>query len=244
MIRRLLLSLAWLFATDLSALVVEMNLPYKEVRLKDGMLFTDAAVKSYNPVAGTATLLVKKELISLPTSLLPDEISARLKELAPVMSKEDIAAEKQKEEADKLQAAKKAELRQQQAEEEAKAIRADTRLLNMKAAEQALTKTDAVLAEVTKTAETRARSFFNYQDDPNSNIGAVVSSDIQLDEPEAVPGWTGRYRVNGTAFRQYINNQASGYGRGSKEFEILIQTADKGKPKVIEIRVKSGSPGW
>ena len=238
MIRRLLLSLAWLVATDLSALVVEMNLPYKEVRLKDGTRYTEVAFKSFNPAAGTATLLVRKELISLPTSLLPDEISARLKELAPAMSKEEIAAEKQQDAADKLQAAKKAELRQQQAEDEARAIRADARLLNVKTAEQALTKTDSVLAEVTKTAETRARSYFTYQDDPNSNIGAVVTADIQLEEPEAVPGWPGRYRVNGTAFRQYINNQASGYGRGSKEFEILIQTADKGKPKVIEIRVK------
>ncbi len=95
-----------------------------------------------------------------------------------------------------------------------------------------------MLDEVARVAEAQARSYFKYQDDPGSNIGAVIGADLYLEDPEPVPGWTGRYRVNGTAYRQYINNQASGYGRGSKEFEMLIQTSDKEKPKVIDIRVK------
>ncbi|MSU46505.1 MAG: hypothetical protein EXS42_05145 [Lacunisphaera sp.] len=81
---------------------------------------------------------------------------------------------------------------------------------------------DPVLTEVARFAEERARAYFKYQDDPLSNIGTVVGSDIYLKKPEPVPGWTGRFRVEGTAYRQYINNQASGFGRGGKEFEILI----------------------
>jgi hypothetical protein len=69
-------------------LVVDVNLPYKELRLKDGTVLTEAAVKSFNTTADTALVLAGKGLVSLPTSLLPDEVNARLKSLAPNLPKE------------------------------------------------------------------------------------------------------------------------------------------------------------
>ena len=108
----------------------------------------------------------------------------------------------------------------------------------MQQAETAATKPDLVLEAVAKAAATQAQIYFKYQDDPLSNIGAVIGSDLQLDDPEPVPGWTGRYRVVGTAYRQYINNQSSGFGRGAKEFEILIQTSERKRPEIVDIRIK------
>jgi len=238
MIRRILFLSTWLLASEAAAIVVVLHLPYKELRLKDGTVLTDVAIRSFNTIAGTATLLVKKDLMSVQTSLLPDEVNAKLKELTPVLSKEAQEAEKAKLEAELKRAAENAERRQKQTEEEAKSIRADDRMLSVKAAEIALVKTDRVLEEVARFAEARARTYFKYQDDPGSNIGAVIGADLYLEDPELVPGWTGRYRVNGTAYRQFINNQASGFGRGAKEFEMLIQTRDGRKPELVEIRVK------
>jgi hypothetical protein len=238
MIRRILFLSTWLLASEAAAIVVVLHLPYKELRLKDGTVLNDVAIRSFNTIAGTATLLSKSELMSVQTSLLPDEVSAKLKELTPVLSKEAQEAEKTKMEAEQKRAAENAERRQRQAEEEAKAVRADSRLLNVKAAEVAIARTDSLLEEVAKFAEARARTYFKYQDDPGSNIGAVIGADLYLEDPEPVPGWTGRYRVNGTAYRQYINNQASGFGRGAKEFEMLIQTHDGKKPELVELRVK------
>jgi hypothetical protein len=236
--RRLLLPLACLLAVTASAVVVEVNLPYKELRLKDGMLFTDVAVKSFNTSAGTVILQANKELISLRTSLLPADVSARLKELTPEQTKEEQEAEKLQEAADRKKAAEHAERRQKMAEEDAHSARAANRNLNVRVAEHTAVRTDETLATVAKFAEERAHAYFKYQDDPHSNIGAVVGSDISLQHPEPVPGWTGRYRVEGTAYRQYINNQASGFGRGAKEFEILIQTRDGKTPEIVEIRIK------
>jgi len=238
MIRRLSLLLAGLLAVQVSAVVVEVNLPYKVLRLKDGMIFTDVAVKSFNPAAGTVVLQANKDLISLRTSLLPDDVNARLKELTPVLSKEEQEAERLQEAADRKKAADTAERRQKMAEDEAQAVRTASRNLNVKVAEQTAVRADPHLEEVGRFAEERARSYFKYQDDPYSNVGAVVGSDILLENPEPVPGWPGRYRVEGTANRQFINNQASGFGRGSKEFEILIQTEAGRKPKLVEIRIK------
>jgi hypothetical protein len=228
-----------LLAVQAAAVVVEVQLPYEDLRLKDGAQLTEVVIKSFNTSAGTALLQVRKDLISVRMSLLPDEVSARLKELAPVLTKEEQEAEKKQEAEARQLAARNAEHHQQQAEDEVRADRAASRQLNVQAREQSdKKKADRLLEDVAVVAEARARVYFKYEDDPFSNIGAVVSGDLSLSAPELVPGWAGRYRVTGTAYRQYINNRSSGFGRGHKDFEILIDTADKGKPKVVDISVK------
>lgn len=238
MFRRIIPSLAGLLAVSAAAVTVDVNLPYKELRLKDGMVFTDVAVRSVNTSAGTVMLAVNKDLISIRTSMLPDDVSARLKELAPAQTKEEQEAEKQQEAADRKKAVENAERRQRLAEEDAQANRAANRTLNVKAAAESAAKTEALPSEVAKFAEERARAYFKYQSDPHSNIGAVINSDIYLDNPEPVPGWGGRFRVEGVAYRQFINNQSSGFGRSGQEFEMLIQTHETKKPEIVEIRIK------
>lgn len=238
MIRRLLLPLAGLLAVTAFASVVEVQLPYKELRLKDGTLLANVAVKSFNTSSGMVMILVNKELISVRTTLLPDEVEAKIRELTPALSKEQAEAEKKQAEAEQAKAAAKAERRQQQAEDEAKETRAANRTLNVKAAEKALEKTDPSLDEVAKAAEAQARAYFKYEPQPGSTVGAVVDLNLLLDDPEPVPGWTGRYRVCGTVGRQYINNRSSAFDRESKKFEILVDTAPGKKPKVVDITVK------
>ncbi|HVZ66353.1 MAG TPA: hypothetical protein VG936_17455 [Lacunisphaera sp.] len=238
MIRRALLTLAGLVALEAGAAVVVLRLPYAELRLKDGTVLNEVTIQSFNTTAGTASLRAKNELMSIQTTLLPDNVQARLKELTPALSKEAEAAEKARDEAVRKRGEELAERHQKQVEDEAKANRDANRALNMKAAEQQLMREDRTLDEVNRVAEEQARRYFKYEDAPYSNIGAVTSADLYLEDPEPVPGWTGRYRIRGTAYRQYINNQASGYGRGTREFEMLIQTYEQKKPKVVDITVK------
>jgi Skp family chaperone for outer membrane proteins len=240
MIRRLLPLVVCLLAVRAAAVVVEINLPWKNLRLKNGLTFPEATVRSVNTAAGTALLLVDKELVSVRTAQLPDDLTAKLKELTPAQTETELAEAKAQDAADRKRAADRAERRQLQAEEEARAVRTASRELNVKKAAETTARYEAIPDEVAKFAEQRARAYFRYQADPNSNIGAVVSSDIMLDNPEPVPGWGGRYRVEGVAYRQYVNNQASGFGRTGQEFEMLIQThADTGKkPEIVEIRIK------
>ena len=235
---RFLFPVGALLAAQAMAVVVDVNLPYKNLQLKNGLSFADVVVRSINTTAGTAMLLVEKDLVSVRTSQLPDEVAARLKELTPTQTPEEVAEAKAQEAASRKVAAERAERRQRMAEDEAQAVRAASRNLNLKAAAETAAKREALPDEVAKFAEQRARAYFRYQADPHSNIGAVVSSDLMFDDPEPVPGWGGRYRVEGVAYRQYINNQSSGFGRDGQEFEILIQTHERKKPEIVEIRIK------
>jgi len=108
MIRRLIPLLAGLLAVQAAAVTVDVNLPLKELRLKDGMLFTQVAVRSINPSAGTVMLLVNKDLVSVRTVMLPDEVATRLKQLAPAQTKEEHEAEKLQEAADRKKAVENA----------------------------------------------------------------------------------------------------------------------------------------
>src|ERR1044072_5859659 len=103
------LPLAGLLAVSSAAMIVDVNLPFKELRLKDGLLFTDVAVRSINTSAGTVMLAVNKDLISVRAAMLPDDVTARLKALAPAQTKEEQEAEKQQEAADRKKAAENAD---------------------------------------------------------------------------------------------------------------------------------------
>src|SRR6185369_13304393 len=106
---RLLLLLALALAAHAGAVVIDVNLPYKELRLKDGTVLTDAAVKSYNSTANTVLLLANKELASMPASLLPAEVVTRLKGLLPEQTGEDQAVARAREQEQYDKAVKKAE---------------------------------------------------------------------------------------------------------------------------------------
>lgn len=235
---RPLLPLFGVLALSAAAAVVDVNLPWKNLQLKNGLMFAEATVRSVNTTAGTVMLLVDKDLVSVRTTHLPEELLAKLKELTPVQTEAELAEAKAQEAADRKRAADRAERRQLQAEDEARAVRTASRELNVKKAAETAARYEAIPDEVAKFAETRARAYFRYQADPHSNIGAVINSDIVLDAPEPVPGWGGRYRVEGAAYRQFVNNQASGFGRNGQEFEMLIQTHENKKPELIEIRIK------
>ncbi len=235
---RLLLPLFGVLALSAAAAVVDVNLPWKNLQLKNGLMFAEATVRSVNTTAGTVMLLVDKDLVSVRTTQLPEELLTKLKELTPVQTEAELAEAKAQDAADRKRAADRAERRQLQAEDEARAVRTASRELNVKQAAETAARYEAIPDEVAKFAETRARAYFRYQADPHSNIGAVINSDIVLDTPEPVPGWGGRYRVEGAAYRQFVNNQASGFGRNGQEFEMLIQTHENKKPELIEIRIK------
>ena len=225
-------------AAAMSAAVVEVKLTYPQLPLKNGQVYRDVAITSFNPAMGTALLVVDKKLTTVPIAVLPDDVAAKLKELTPAQTAEEQAAEKKEAAEERKRSLDNAERRQRQAEEEVKAARDANRTSNMKEAERVQAKIDQMPDQVAKLAEERARSYFKYQDDPWAGMGYVSNPDIVMDDPEPVPGWTGRYRVCGSVHRQYVTNTGGGLNRNNKEFEILIDTAVKGKPKVVDITVK------
>ncbi len=210
-------------AAVVQAGVVHAELRCAELTLKNGQVLRDAVIKSYNDVNGNVTILVGKNMQAVPIAMLPPEAAAKLRALAPEKSPEEKAAA-QKDEKAKLAKAEKA-----QAEREKRALKKlekdedARRRVYEKQAEMEMERERDVPALVLNAAQVRANNYFK-------------SDRIEFDDPEQVPGWSGRWRVKGRAYGGTILGKSDGKsGRGYRDFEMIVEDKGKGSPKVIEV---------
>lgn len=220
-----------------ASVVVMVDFHYPKLALKDGREFKNVTVKSYDLVTERVTVLIDRSMNSWPIAWLPDEISARLNEVAPKVSAEDLNRERKALQNDKLADEKRAKARvidnQKYAIKEQREIRKDARKLNTKRAEIEMTKVAQTPSDVAKVANDYARRYFNSATEPGMAGMISLEGDVDLSDPEPVPGWSGRWRVKGKSFNKYYHSQG-GVSSRSRDFEILIQTKEHGKPEVVD----------
>lgn len=220
--KRFALILSFLAAVA-QAGVVHAELRYAELNLKNGRVLRDAVIKSYDDANGNVTILVGKSMQAVPMTLLPPEVAAKLQALAPERTPEEKAAMQKEEKA------KQAKAEEAQAEREKRALKKlekdedAQRRLYEKQAEADLARERDVPALVLNAAQVRANNYFK-------------SDRIEYDDPEQVPGWSGRWRVKGRAYGGTILGKSDGKsGRGYRDFEMIVEDKGKGSPKVIEV---------
>jgi FKBP-type peptidyl-prolyl cis-trans isomerase len=220
-----------------SAMLVDFSFPYDRVDLKNGKRLEKVTFYTYDTLSERVGAVAGKTLLTLRLNDLPNEIAARIKAEAPVQTKEEIEAEK-KQVADRHEAAmRRAQAEEERALAEATADRDARRKLDVKRAELAIVKEDSVESTVAAAAREMATHYFTYEADPHSSTGYVFDSSVLLEDPEAVPGWTNRWRVRGKVGVQYLTRNGESVGRSSKEFEVLIDAPPKGKPKLVDVTV-------
>lgn len=212
-----------LFAAVAQAGVVHAELRYAELNLKNGQVLRDAVIKSYDDTAGNVTILVGKNMQAVPMALLPPEVVAKLQTLAPERTPEEKAAMQKEEKA------KQAKAEEAQAERDKRALKKlekdedAQRRVYEKQAEAEIARERDVPALVLNAAQVRANNYFK-------------SDRIEYDDPEQVPGWSGRWRVKGRAYGGTILGKSDGKsGRGYRDFEMIVEDKGKGSPKVIEV---------
>ncbi len=212
-----------LLAAIAQAAVVHAELRYTELSLKNGQVLRDAVIKSYDDTNGNVTILVGKSMQAVPMSLLPAEVAAKLQALAPERTPEEKAAMQKEEKA------KQAKAEEAQAERERRALKKlekdedAQRRIYEKQAEADLARERDVPALVLNAAQVRANNYFK-------------SDRIEFDDPEQVPGWSGRWRVKGRVYGGTILGKSEGKsGRGHRDFEMIVEDKGKGSPKVIEV---------
>ena len=236
---RFLASCLFLLASAYAA-TVEMNLPVKELKLADGRVFAQAAIRSFNTTTEVATLLVGREYLPVRLADLPADVQSGIRERVP-LSAEEIADEKKQARESRRRKAERAEQaaerREDERAEEAREIRRDARRQTAEDKEKQEAKEEKILQEVMDAAHTALRRKFRYEENAGSGSSYVLSDDYSLNDPEEVPGWAGRYRVTGKAYvREY--DSRGGFNSRRRDVEILIQTKEKKRPEVLEVLVK------
>jgi hypothetical protein len=216
---------------------VNVDLRFPKLRLKNGTTLSDVRLLSVDSDEGTANVLIGKSMKQLEVKSLPDDLIKQLEILAPKTNEADLIKRQQRAAEAEFNAQKRAH-RDEDSQAQAKANREAQRKSEAAPPETPEEKTAATEVTIAKAAEDYARYYFNYQDDPHSSVGAVLNMAFQLEPPEQVQGWTGRWRVKGTVGSTYVTNTGGSVGRKAKDFEILLETRDKGKPKIVDLTVK------
>lgn len=221
-----------------SAATVHLQLSFPQLELKSGDVLKDAVIRSYNNETDKVVVLSGRSVRSLGIAELPEAVVAKLHERLPPLTAEQ-KAELEREAAEEARAAKR-EARKESSEkrkdvvEEAREVRSESRKQTVRKVEKDRISEEALLEKVRSTAQAYVRRKVDYRE---SSSSIVLTSDYDMGDPEPVTGWTGRFRVTGRAYTREYNSQG-GFITGQRDFEVLIQTKEKGSPEVVEFILK------
>ena len=96
-----------------------------------------------------------------------------------------------------------------------------------------------LLARHKQAALERAKNHYRYEFKVGSDASRVTALDFEVDEPEAVVGWPGRYRTQGKAYLEFFDAKGYSFGRTWSTFEVITEQKPKEALKVIDFARKS-----
>jgi len=231
------LLLALGLANPAAAVLVDFSFSYDRVALKNGRELRDVVLKTYDTATGRVGAAAGRELFTVRLTDLPADIAARIRELVPVQSAEQVKAEQDQAEAELKAARDRARERELALQAAAKADRDAQRNLDVKRAENAIEQAARTETDVADAAKSLAEYYFTYEADRHSSAGYVLGKNLLLDTPEPVPGWTNRWRVRGKVGVQYLTRDQGAVGRNAKEFELLLEVPERGQAKLVDVTI-------
>jgi multidrug efflux pump subunit AcrA (membrane-fusion protein) len=224
-------------ATPAWAVLVDFSFRYDRLALRNGRELKDVVLKTYDTATGRVGAAAGRELFTVRLADLPADAAARIQELVPAQTAEEIKAEQEQAAADLKAARERAREREQAQQAAAKTDRDAQRSLDVKRAENAIEQAARTETDVTEAAKSLAEYYFTYEADRHSSVGYVLGKNLLLDTPEPVPGWTNRWRVRGKVGVQYLTRDQGAVGRNAKEFELLLEVPERGSPKLVDVTI-------
>ena len=215
--RLLTLSLAVILGCPLPAdTLVPLQLSYHRITLSNGRILKDVTLNGFNRESGLIYVYEDRHLKPYPALLFPtfvkDAIARRTAEVPPLRESESSPDEPE--------------------------TAATTPVQNPApiGSPEANAATRAAIAQaVLAKAESAGLNYLRYRVRIGSGYATVTDAAIELDPPEAVPGWTHRYRVKGDGFYAYYESVGGAFQRRTRALEILLEAPSPDQVKVISI---------
>lgn len=207
-------------AISSSAAVIETSLPCPEFILPGTVKkVTGAELRSYNSVTKRVVVRMGNQVKTLPLEVMPQEIQKKISEIPVPPTTEAEKAVDQKQEAAFQKARQKNMINRetqvgQDALNEAKIARDESRRLAVKKAEMEMEEQILLKRRITELASYARSNFYG------SNV-------IVLGSPEEVPGWSGQWRVRGEYDAPVTTNgYTTGYRR--KDWSMILKIDSNG----------------
>ena len=210
-----------------SASPSKVDVQVASLELKNGKVLPAATIKTFDHETGNVVILSDRSISSVQLELLPDDLAHQVMALVPPEAKAIARDDRLARETEKRIAAAKAEAAARKREFDRK-DRSGAAQLEL-AAQREREKMDYLKA----TARTRADRYFRY-DFIHGGSTYVFSTDLEVEEPEPVMGWYGRYRVRGHAGIRYYVSKGSSLNTTTRDFEVMLQEDGKGNLKTVD----------
>jgi hypothetical protein len=84
-------------------------------------------------------------------------------------------------------------------------------------------------------AAVAALRHFRYGPRTGSGYTTTTQSEVELDGPTPIPGWPGRYRVEGIAYYSYYDSVGTTYNNRRRGVEVIVEAKSPSRVKVLEV---------
>lgn len=197
--------------------MVPLNLRFERVNLSNGRVLKDAALTSFNRDSNLVYVLEDRKLKPYPRALFPGFVTARI---------DDRLKEHPAPKPSRQPAPQSSPHGESPPPSKSNPIGSPER----NAADRA-----AIEAAVAAKAESAARRHFRYGQRTGSGYTTTTESEVELDGPTPIPGWPGRYRVEGTAYYSYYDSVGSTFNNRRRGVEVIVEAKSPSRIKVLEV---------
>lgn len=197
-------------------------LKYAQLDLNDGRTLKNVVVKSYDAAIGKLLLVADGKVMLIPLGLVPQPFRDKLKAEAPQGGATSSVVPGQAVPSGEGPSSGKV----------APGPAAPTNQELEDAAQEKL------LEKHKQAALARAKNYYRYEFQAGSSAISVTAENFEVDQPEPVAGWNGRYRTCGRVFLEFFDSKGYSYSRTTDKFEITTEQKPREALKVVDFTRK------
>lgn len=93
----------------------------------------------------------------------------------------------------------------------------------------------AIEEAVAAKAQRAALRHFRYGTRSGSGYTTMTNGEVDLDPPSPIPGWTHRYRVEGTVYFSTYDSVGSSFQNRRRGVEVIVEATSPHRVKVLEV---------
>jgi hypothetical protein len=200
-------------------------LSYDYMELADGRRLTNVTLKTYDVAADKFMLLADGKIMMIPAALVPQPFRDKLKKEVPKSGATTAVTPSQPMPAGDGTGRRPSDPNRQPTPAQP-------------AADNAGPSPAVQLDQHRQAALARAKNYYRYEFRAGSDSISVTAINFEAEQPEAVAGWTDRYRTEGKVYLEFYDSRGGSFNRTTDRFEVLTEQKGGGPIKVVDFTRK------
>lgn len=216
------MAISGLLAGTSLARAADVPLQFVRLDLRDGRTLTNVVIKTFDAASGKLLLVADGKAMVVPVNLIPAPFDEGLKKAAPPAGATTAVVAVQS-------VAPRVVVMQPAPDSVERPVIIDP---------HSMSDSERLIAWHKEAAAAHARRYFQYEFKAGSDAIVVTELDLEMNQPQMVDGWPGRYRTTGRALLTFYESKGRSFSRSACAFEVLTE-GKAGEPlKIVDFSRK------